>query len=165
MLNEESEPLGLPVSWVKTKIQAFNDILDAAVLSGSVCVEDVEVTERFTYLGSDIHVSAGCEPEVNRRLGRAWGVMDSLDSWVWRCRYLCRRTKVGVFRSLVLPVLLYGCETWTLTRDLRQRLNAFGTRSLRRILGYCWSDVVSNERLLRESQMRFVTCIVREHQL
>ena len=71
VLNEESEPLGLRVSWVKTKIQAFNDILDAAVLSVPVCDEYVEVMERFTYLGSDIHVSAGCEPEVNRHLGRA----------------------------------------------------------------------------------------------
>ena len=71
MLNEESEPQGIRVSWVKTKIQAFNDILDAATLSVPVCGENVEVTERFTYLGSDIHVSAGCEPEVNRRLGRA----------------------------------------------------------------------------------------------
>ena len=57
VLNKESEPLGLRVSWVKTKIQAFNDILDAAVLSVPVCGEDVEVVERFTYLGSDIHVS------------------------------------------------------------------------------------------------------------
>ena len=88
-------------------------------MSVPACGEDVEVTEKFTYLGSDIHVSAGCEPEVNSRLGQAWGVMDSLDHGVWRCRYLCGRTKVLVFRSLVLPVLLYGCETWTLTRDLR----------------------------------------------
>ena len=78
--------LGFWVSWVKTKIQAFNDILDAAILSVPVCGEYVEVTERFTYLGSDIHVSTGCEPEVNRRLGRAWGVMDSLDHGVWCCR-------------------------------------------------------------------------------
>ena len=56
VLNEESEPLGLWVSWVTTKIQAFNDILDAAVLSVPICGEDVEVTERFTYLGSEIHV-------------------------------------------------------------------------------------------------------------
>ena len=49
-------------------------------MSVPVCGEDVEVTERFTYLGSDIHVSAGCESEVNRRLGWAWGVMDSLDN-------------------------------------------------------------------------------------
>ena len=94
MLNEESEPLGLRVSWVKTRIQAFNDILDAAVLSVPVCDEDVEVMERFTYLGSDIHVSAGCESEITGRLGQAWAVMDSLDNEVWRCRYLCGRTKV-----------------------------------------------------------------------
>ncbi len=93
VLNEESEPLGLWVSWVKTKIQAFSDILDAAILSVPVCGEDVEVVERFTFLGSDIHVSAGCESEVNRRLGQAWGVMDSLDHGVWHCRYLCGRTK------------------------------------------------------------------------
>ena len=104
------DELGLGVSWVKTKIHTFNDILDAAILSVPVCGEVVEVPERFTYIGSDIHVSAGCEPEVNRRLGRAWQVMNSLDHGVWRCRYLCRRTKVRVFRSLVLPVLLYGSE-------------------------------------------------------
>ena len=141
MLIEESELLRLRVSWVNTKIQAFNDILDAAILSVPVCGEDVEVTERFTYLGSDIHVSAGCEPEVNRRLGRACGVMDSLDHGVWRCQYLWRATKVRVFRSLVLPVLLYRCETWTLTRDLRWSLNSL-TRSLRRILGNRCSDCV-----------------------
>ena len=74
VLNEELKPLRLRVSWVKTNIQAFNDILDAAILFVPVCDADVEVTERFTYVGSDIHVSAGCESEVNRRLGRAFYV-------------------------------------------------------------------------------------------
>ena len=99
---------GFPGS--KAKIQAFIDILDAAILSVPVCGEDIEVMERSTYLGSDILVSAGCEPEVNKFLGRAWGVIDSLDHGVWHCRYLCKM-KVRAFRSLVLPVLLYGCET------------------------------------------------------
>ena len=49
VLNEESEPLGLQVSWVKTKIQAFNDILDAAILSVPVCGEDVEVTSEGVF--------------------------------------------------------------------------------------------------------------------
>ena len=48
-----------------------------------------------------------------------------------------------------IPVLLYGCEIWNLTKDLRWRLNSFGARSLRRILGDRWSDFVSNEQLLR----------------
>ena len=157
--------LGLWVFWVKTKIQAFIDILDAAISSVPVCGGDVEVTERFTYLGSDIHVSACCEPEVNRYLGWAWGVMDSLDHGVRQGWYLYRRTEVQLLRSLVLPVLLYRYETWNLTRDLRWRLNSFGTKSLWRILGDRWSDIVSNERLLRETQMRFVTCIVFEFHL
>ena len=89
VLIEVSEPLGLWVSWVETKIPSFNDILDAAILSVPVCGEDVEVTERFTYRDSDIHVSAGCEPEVN----------DSLDHGVCRYRYVCRMTKIQVFRS------------------------------------------------------------------
>ena len=67
--------MGLQLSWVKTKIQAFNDILDDAILSVPVCGDDVEVTERFTYLGSDIHVSTCCAAEVERHLGWAWGVM------------------------------------------------------------------------------------------
>ena len=49
--------------------------------------------------------------------------------------------------------------------DVRQRLNSFGTGSLQGILSYHWSDFVSNERLLRKTQIRFVTCIVRERQL
>ena len=94
VLKPESVSLGLRVSWVKTKIQAFTDILDAAILSVPVCGKDVEVTEKFTYLGSDTYVSAGCEPELNRRLCRAIGVLDSLDHGGWCCRYLCGRTKV-----------------------------------------------------------------------
>ncbi len=127
--------------------------------------EKVELVERFTYLGSDIHANIGCDSEVTRRLGRACGVMDSLDKGVWRCRYLTKRSKVRAFRSLVLPVLLYGCETWTLTKGLRNRLNAFGTRALRRISGYRWSDFVSNQRLLAETTMSPVTYLIRERQL
>ena len=104
---------------MKTKIQAFSDILDAVILSAPVCGEDVEDMERFTYFGSVILVSAGYEPEVNRCLGRVWGVKDSLDHGVQCYRYLSRRTKVQIYRSLVLPVLLSGCDTWTLTKDLR----------------------------------------------
>jgi len=165
ILGEEIEPLGLKISWVKTKVQAFNGALDEAVSSVRVSEQNVNVTDRFTYLGSDVHVSASCDLEINRRLGRAYGVMDSLDKGVWRSRFLHKKTKIRVFNSLVLPVLLYGCETWTLTRNSRHRLNAFCTKSLRRILGYRWSDFISNDRLLEESRMRQVTCIIRERQM
>ena len=93
-LNEESEPLGLQVSWVKTKIQAFNDILNAAILSVPVCGENVKVTERFTYLGRD---STSPLAESQKSID-VW--VQPGESWIhwihglWCCRYLCSRTKV-----------------------------------------------------------------------
>ena len=86
------------------------------------------------------------------------GPGESLIHWIVGCG--AAGTCAGRRKSEVLPVLFYRCETWTLTRDLRWRLNSFGTRSLRRNLGDRWSDFVSEERLLRETQMRFGTCIV-----
>ena len=164
-LSEEAKPLGLKVSWAKTKIQDFGDLLDGAVQSVQVCGEDVELLESFTYLGSVVHNNGRSDEEVTRRLGLAWGVMDSLNRSIWRCRYLCRRTKLRVFRTLVIPVLLYGCETWTLNSALKRRINSFGTRCLRRIMGYTWRDRVSNQRLFRETDSRPITSQIEERQL
>ena len=102
---------------------------------------------------------------VSERSIDIWvGPGESWIHWIMGCGASgpCQEDESGL---QVLSVLLYGCETWTLTGELRQQLNSFGTRSLRRILGYHWSDFVFNERLLKEIQMRFVCCIVREHQL
>ena len=70
-----------------------------------------------------------------------------------------------IFKSLVLPVLLYGSETWTLNSELKRRINSFGTKCLRRIMGYRWYDRVPNQRLLQETDSRHISCIVRERQL
>ena len=102
-LHEEVKPLGLKVSWAKTKVQVFGGVLDETVpiQSVHVCGEDIEILKSFTYLGSVVHNDGGSSQEVTRS--------------IWRCRYLCRRTKIRILKSLVIPVLLYGCETWTLT--------------------------------------------------
>ena len=76
--------------------------------------------------------------------------MDSLDLGGVELPVPVQEDEGPSLQSLVLLVLLYRCETWTLTRDLRWRLYSFGARSLGRILGYRWTDFVSNERLLRE---------------
>ena len=164
-LSEEAGPLGLRVSWLKTKAQVFGDLLDKAVQSISVQGESVEIVEGFTYLGSVVHRSTSCKAEVNRRIAKARGAMNSLNKTVWRSRHLSRGTKVRVFRSLVMSVLLYSCEAWTLTADLRQRLDSFLTSSLRRIFGYRWQDHVSNQEVLDRAGMGRVSCLIRERQL
>ena len=106
-------------------------------------------------------------PAVSQRSVDVWvGPGESWIHWIMGCGVA--GTCAGRKSESSGPwcfVFLYGCETWTLTKDPRRRLNSFGTRSLCRILGYRWSDFVSNERLLRETQMRFVTYIVSERQL
>ena len=91
--------------------------------------------------------------------------MSWLGQRVWHLKYLSRRTKVEVFKRLVLPVLLYGCEAWTLTDDLKRRLDSFGTSSLRRILGYRWCDFMYNDRLLEETSMKNISELIFELQM
>ena len=83
-LSEEAEPFGFLgyLFWIETKIQAFGDVLEATVESIPVNGENREITQAFTYLGNVIHKSTSCELEVNRRLGRAWSAMNSLNGSV-----------------------------------------------------------------------------------
>jgi hypothetical protein len=78
---------------------------------------------------------------------------------VWRSKYLSRGTKVEVFKRLVLLVLLYGCETWTLTDD------SSGRSSLRRILGYRRYNFKSNDRLLEKTSMKHISELVFEREM
>lgn len=125
-----------------------------SVQSVRACGEDIGISENFIYLGSAVHNNGRSRHEVLRWIGIAHGVMDSLNSSICRCRYLCRRTKIRLFKSLVLPVLLYGSETWTLTSDLKRRIDTFGNKCLCRIMGYRWYDYVSNQRLICEMGSR-----------
>ena len=65
----------------------------------------------------------------------------------------------------VIPVLLYGFETWTLNLNLKRRIDVFGNRCLRRIMGYRWYDFVSKQRLFHETDSRPITSIIRQRQL
>ncbi|KAG0703357.1 Vinexin [Chionoecetes opilio] len=77
-LHKEARPLGLEVSWLKTKVQVFGDLLDETVQSVYACGEDIEILESCTYLGSAVYNDDGSRQEVLRRIGIAHGVMDSL---------------------------------------------------------------------------------------
>ena len=102
-LHEEVKPLGLKVSWAKTKVQVFGGVLDETVQSVHACGEDIEILKSFTYLV--VHNDGGSSQEVTRRIGLAHGVMNSLNTSIWRCRYLCRLTKIRIFQVAGDPCL------------------------------------------------------------
>ena len=134
-LYKKTKHLGLQVSWVQAKVQMVGGLLDESVQSAHACGEGIEISENFTYLGSAADNDGGLSQETLRRNGLAHSVMDSLNTSIWRCRNICWRTKIRIFKSLMIPVLLYGCETWTLNTDLKRRIDVFSTRCLPRIMG------------------------------
>ncbi len=140
----------------------YDDDDDSSVCP--TCGEDIEVLESFTYFFRVLYNNGRSDQEVIRWIGLAYGVMESLNTSIWRCRYLCR-TKLHIFKTFVHPALLYGSETKTLNSDLERHLNIFGTNCLYRIMRYRWNDVVSNQRLLHETESRPITSIVSEYQL
>ena len=83
-LHEEVKPLGLKVSWAKTKVQVSGGVLDETVQSVHACGEDVEILKNFTYLDSVEHNDGGSSQEVTRRIGLAHGVMDTVNTSIWR---------------------------------------------------------------------------------
>ena len=95
---KEAEPLGLEVSWSKTKVQVFGSLLGETVQSIHACSEDIDVLDSFTYFGSMVHNNGGSRQEVLRWIGLVHGIMDSLSMSIWHCWYLCIRKKVRIFK-------------------------------------------------------------------
>ena len=95
---------------LKTKVQVFGGLLDETVQSVHVCGKDIEISKYFTYLGSVVRNDGGSNREVVRPIALAHSIVDSFSESIWR-EYLCRQTKIRIFKSLVIPVLLYRCET------------------------------------------------------
>ncbi|KAI8499356.1 hypothetical protein Bbelb_231200 [Branchiostoma belcheri] len=144
-MDTETQPLGLMVSWEKTKVQCLSDF-EAPRPGPVINARQVESVERFSYLGGTITSDCRSDADIHLRIGRASAAMASLDN-VWSNRKLSLQTKLRLYNSLVLSILMYNAETWTLTATHELRVNAFDTRCLRRLLGIRWFDRVSNATL------------------
>jgi hypothetical protein len=156
--------LGLHVNWLKTKIQNVGaGPAPLPVLMGNHTVEPVT---KFTYLGSDVDSEGYSTPEMHRRLGMANSVMGQLDK-IWKQQRLSLQTKLRLYSSLVLSVLLYGSETWTLRKADSDKLQAFHVMSQRRILGIKWYDHITNISIQEKTGLRNLPIVVadRRHSL
>ena len=98
----------------------------------------VEVVDAFMYLGCLIDSSGGSREEVLRRIG-----MTMLERRIWKSS-IRLETKLCLYQTYIVPVLMYGCETWANTKYLLSRLGAFDTRALRKILRIPYTHHESN---------------------
>ena len=126
-VKEESEKVGLKLNIQKTKIMASNTIA-----SWEIDGETVEVVADFILGGSKITADGDCSHEINRHLLLGRNVMTNLDS-ILKSRDITLPTKAHLVKAMVFPVVMYGCESWTI-KKAEHRIDAFKLWCLRRLL-------------------------------
>ena len=118
-VREESEKVGLKLNIQKTKIMASSPIT-----SWQTDGETMETVTNFIFLGSEITADGDCSHEIKRHLLLGRKAMNNLDS-IFKSRDITLPTKVCLAKAIVFPVVMYGCESWTIKKAERQRIDAF----------------------------------------
>ena len=129
----ESEKVGLKLNIQKTKIMASSPIT-----LWEIAGETVETVSDFILGGSKITADGDCSHEIKRRLLLGRQVMTNLDS-IFKSRDITLPTKVRLVKAMVFPVVIYGCESWTVKKAERQRIDAFELWCWRRPLRVPWT--------------------------
>ena len=143
-VKEESEKAGLKLNIQKTKIMASGPFT-----SWETDGETVETVSDFVFLDSKITADGDCSHEIKRRLLLGRKVMTNLDS-IFKSRDISLQTKVHLVKAMVFPVVIYGCESWTVKKAERQRIDVFELWCWRRLLRVLWTARRSNQSILKE---------------
>ena len=119
------------------------------ITSWQIDGETVETVRDFIFWGSKIIADGDCSHEIKRRLLLGRKVMTNLDSKL-KSRNVTLSTKVCLIKAMVFPVVMYGCESWTIKKAERQRIYAFDLWCWRRLLRVLWTAKRSNQCILKE---------------
>ena len=143
-VKEESEKVGLRLNIQKSKI-----IASGPITSWQTDGETVEAVANFIVLGSKINADGDCSHEIKRRLLLGRKVMTNLDGIIKKQRHYLS-TKACLVKAIVFPVVMYECESWTIKKAERRRIDAFEQWCRRRLLRVPWTARRSNQSILRE---------------
>ena len=119
------------------------------ITSWQIDGETVETVADFNFLGSKITVDGDCSHEIKRRLLLGRKVITNLDSML-KSRDITVSTKVHLVKAMVFPVAMYGCESWTIKKAERRRIDALELWYWRRLLRVPWAARRSNQSILKE---------------
>ena len=143
-VKEESEKVGLKLNIQKTKIMA-----SGLIISWEIEGETVETVSDFIFGGSKITADGDCSHEIKRCLLLGRKVMTNLDS-IFKSRDITLSTKVCPVKAMVFPVVMYGCECWTVKKAECRRIDAFELWCWRRLLRVPWTRRRFNQSILKE---------------
>ena len=144
-VKEESEKVCLKLNIQKTKIMA-----SGPMTSWEIDGETVATVSDFIFWGSKITADGDCSHEIKRRLLLGRKVMTNLDS-IFKRRDITLPTKFHLFKAMDFPVVVYGCESWTVKKAECQRIDAFELWRWSRLLWVPWTARRSNQYILKEA--------------
>ena len=148
-VKEESEKVGWKLNIQKTKITASGPIT-----SWEIDGETLETVADFILGGSKITSDDDCSREIKRCLLLGRKVMTNLDS-IFKSRDITLPAKVHLVKSMVFPVVMYGCENWTIKKAEHRRIDAFELWCWRRLLRVPWTSRRSNQSILKEISSKY----------
>ena len=143
-VEEESKKVGLKLNIQKTKIMACGPNHFMVNRWGTV-----ETVSDFIFLGSKVTADGDCRHEITRRLLLGRKGMTNLDS-ILKSRQINLSTNVHLVKAMVFPVVMYGCESWTIEKAEYRRIDAFELWCWRRLLRVPWTARRSNQSILKE---------------
>ena len=143
-VKEENEKVGLKLNIKKSKIMVCGPIT-----SWQIDVETMETVRDFIFLGSKITPDGDCSHEIKRCLLLGRKAMTNLDSTL-KSKDVTLPTKVRLVKAMIFPVVLYGCDSWTIKKAEHQRIDAFELWCWRRLLRVPWTARRSNQSVIKE---------------
>ena len=163
--DEQYTRMGLQMNTGKTEV--LHRLTDDSTAAQPISIRGSTLKEvpDFAYLGSIISNNCSIDREINNRISRASAAFGQLTGRVYLNRNLKLSTKIRVYQAIVLSILLYGSETWTLYSKQLNRLNAFHLRCLRRMLHITWQDKVPNNVVLTRCDCNTIHSVVAERTL
>ena len=141
---EKSAQAGLYLNLKKTKIMSTEEIEEFEVDG-----EKIGVVRDFIFLGAKIEESGSCKGEILRRLALGRAAMTGLTK-IWKEKDITITTKCRIVNALVFPVVLYGCESWTIRKAERRRIDSFELWCWRRLLRIPWTARRTNKSVIEE---------------
>ncbi|KAF7254361.1 Dynein heavy chain 14, axonemal [Varanus komodoensis] len=155
-VKEESAKIDLKLNIKKTKIMASGPLT-----SWQIDGEEMEVVTDFIFLGSKITADGDCSQEIKRRLLLGRKAMTNLDS-ILKSRDITLPTKVRIVKAMVFPVAMYGCESWTIRKAERQRIEAFELWCWRKLLRVPWTTRNKKKKFSAVEEIFIMFSVLKE---
>ena len=151
-VSESSTNMGLKINIGKTEVQVISK--KDVTIDISINNTKLKQVDNFIYLGGKISQKGSCTEDIKHRIGKALGAVQILND-IWTSKDISTATKIHLYQTLILSILMYGSETWTIKKEDENRLLVFEMACLRKIMGVSRLDKIRNTTIRKTVGLKY----------